>query len=51
MKLILQSSIVFFGTMLAAALIALGEPASVEVQMAQPTAVEVVLASFLDSGS
>jgi hypothetical protein len=35
MKVLLQSSMVFFGTLLAAGLIALGEPARVEVQMVQ----------------
>jgi hypothetical protein len=34
MKLFVQSAIVFFGTLIAAALVALGEPASAEVQMA-----------------
>ena len=33
MKLFVQSAIVFFGTLLAAALVALGQPASAEVQM------------------
>jgi len=32
--LLVQSAIVFFGTLLAAALVALGEPAAAEVQMA-----------------
>ena len=45
MKLFVQSTIVFFGTLLAAALVALGQPASAEVQMAaQP---DVVLVSLL----
>ena len=47
MKLALQSSMVFFGTLLAAALVALGEPASAEVQMAQPGPVDSVLVGFL----
>ena len=34
MKLFIQSAIIFFGTLLAAALVALGEPATAEVQMA-----------------
>lgn len=45
MKLFLQSTMVFFGTLLAAALVALGEPGSAEVQMAtqsQPAAETVV---------
>lgn len=46
MKLLLQTSIVFFGTLLAAALVALGQPASAEVQMAQPAPVEMMLASL-----
>ena len=45
MKLFLQSAIVFFGTLLAAALVALGDPGHAEVQMAtqaQPAAETVV---------
>jgi len=34
MKLFVQTAIVFFGTLLAAALVALGEPGKAEVQMA-----------------
>jgi len=37
MKLFVQSAIVFFGTLLAAALVALGEPGNAEVQMAAQT--------------
>jgi hypothetical protein len=33
MKLLLQSAMIFFGTLLAAALVALGEPGAAEVQM------------------
>jgi len=33
MKLFIQTTIIFFGTLLAAALVALGEPATAEVQM------------------
>jgi hypothetical protein len=33
MKLFIQSTIIFFGTLLAAAVVALGEPARAEVQM------------------
>jgi len=33
MKLFVQSAIVFFGTLIAAALVALGEPANGEVEM------------------
>lgn len=33
MKLLVQTTMVFFGTLLAAALVALGEPAVAEVQM------------------
>jgi hypothetical protein len=37
MKLFLQSAMVFFGTLIAAALVALGEPGSAEVAMASHT--------------
>jgi hypothetical protein len=37
MKLFVQTAIVFFGTLLAAALVALGEPGNAEVQMASVT--------------
>ena len=37
MKLFVQTSIVFFGTLLAAALVALGEPGNAEVQMSMVT--------------
>jgi hypothetical protein len=48
MKLLVQSVMVFFGTLLAAALVALGQPASAEVQMvAQPGPVDTVLVSLL----
>ena len=44
MKLVLQSAIVFFGTLIAAALVALGEPASAEIQMAtQPPPADMVV--------
>jgi hypothetical protein len=44
MKLFVQSTMVFFGTLLAAALVALGQPASAEVQMvAQPDTALVAL--------
>ena len=48
MKLFFQSAIVFFGTLLAAALVALGDPGMAEVQMAlqTPPAAEQVV-SFL----
>jgi hypothetical protein len=51
MKLAVQTIMVFFGTLLAAALVALGEPASAEVQMltaatAAPE-VETVIVSLL----
>jgi hypothetical protein len=43
MKLFVQSTMIFFGTLLAAALVALGEPATAEVQMVQSTpSVELV---------
>lgn len=47
MKLLLQSSMVFFGTLLAAALVALGEPASAEVHMVQPGPVDAMLVGLL----
>lgn len=37
MKHVIQSAMVFFGTLLAAALVALGEPAEAEVQMVVQT--------------
>lgn len=46
MKLFLQTSIIFFGTLLAAALVALGEPASAEVSMVA-AAPETMLVSLL----
>jgi hypothetical protein len=51
MKLVIQSAMVFFGTLLAAALVALGEPGAAEVQMAvqtQPSADMVVSLLGLD---
>ncbi len=36
MKLLLQSAMIFFGTLMAAAVVALGEPAQADVAMAQP---------------
>ena len=48
MKLFVQSTMVFFGTLLAAALVALGQPASAEVQMAQPDAVIVSLLNLAE---
>ncbi len=45
MKLLIHSAIVFFGTLLAAALVALGAPAMAEVEMsaqAHPAAERVV---------
>jgi hypothetical protein len=38
MKLFVQSTIIFFGTLLAAGLVALGEPGTAEVQMAHAPA-------------
>lgn len=49
MKLLLQTTIVFFGTLLAAALVALGQPASAEVQMAQVAPVDVIVAGLFGS--
>lgn len=51
MKLLLQSLIVFFGTLLAAALVAWGEPGTAEVLMAQaPARAGETLVSFLGLG-
>lgn len=44
MKLMIQSAMVFFGTLIAAALVALGEPGEAEVQMAvQPPPADLVV--------
>lgn len=43
MKPFLRSAVVFFGTLLAAALVALGEPGYAEVQMASQGSPEVVV--------
>jgi len=51
MKLFLQTAIVFFGTLMAAALVALGEPGNAEVEMASltaPSAATVVALLGLD---
>ena len=48
MKLLVQSAIVFFGTLLAAALVALGEPGDAEVQIAvQAPPAEVLVAGLV----
>jgi hypothetical protein len=49
MKLILQTAMIFFGTLLAAGLVALGEPGSAEVKMAQadPQSAGTVLVGLL----
>jgi len=46
MKLMLQSAIVFFGSLLAAALVAFGEPGNAEVQMAMQAPPEIVASLF-----
>jgi hypothetical protein len=48
MKLFFQTAVVFFATLLAAALVALGEPGAAEIRMAQaqPSA-DAVLVSLL----
>lgn len=46
MKLFLQTSMIFFGTLLAAALVALGEPANAEVEMVQAPGHELVATLF-----
>lgn len=48
MKLFVQTAIVFFGTLLAAALVALGEPGAAEILMVQaPPSGNTVLVSLL----
>jgi hypothetical protein len=48
MKLAVQTAMIFFGTLLAAGLVALGEPGSAEVQMVQsPAAAGTVFAGLL----
>jgi hypothetical protein len=47
MKLFVQSTMVFFGTLLAAALVALGEPASAEIQMVQAPQADAIVVSLL----
>jgi hypothetical protein len=49
MKLFFQTAIVFFGTLLAAALVAFGEPGQAEVKMVQSAspAADTVLVSLL----
>lgn len=49
MKLIVQTAIVFFGTLLAAALVAFGEPGQAEVAMVTPPP-DTVLVSLLNLG-
>ena len=46
MKLLLQTAIVFFGTLIAAAVVALGEPGNAEVQMALQSPPELVAGLF-----
>jgi hypothetical protein len=47
MKLFVQSTMIFFGTLIAAALVALGAPADAEVQMATQTAPGASVVSLL----
>jgi hypothetical protein len=47
MKLLVQSAMVFFGTLLAAGLVAVGEPASAEVQMVQAPQADAIVVSLL----
>ena len=47
MKLLVQSTMVFFGTLLAAALVALGEPANAEVEMVQAPHSDAIVVSLL----
>ena len=50
MKLFVQSAIVFFGTLIAAALVALGEPATAEVQMAMQAPPPEMVATLFGIG-
>lgn len=50
MKLVLQSVIVLLGTLLAAALVALGEPGNAEVQMAVQAPPSEMLVALLGLG-
>ena len=47
MNFAVQSTIVFFGTLLAAALVALGDPALLELEMARPGPINHMLVSVL----
>ncbi|MCD6076904.1 MAG: hypothetical protein K0R89_842 [Ramlibacter sp.] len=47
MKQFVQSVMVVFGTLLAAALVALGEPATAEVQMLQAPQADAIVVSLL----
>lgn len=51
MKLLLQSAMIFFGTLIAAAVVALGEPAQADVAMAQPAGSLVVELAAGNTGS
>lgn len=44
MKLFLRTSMIFFGTLLAAAVVALGEPASIELEMVGAAPQDVLVA-------
>ena len=46
MKLFVQTAFVFFGTLLAAALVALGEPGNAAVQMAAQTPPAEIVATL-----
>jgi hypothetical protein len=47
MKLFFQTAVVFFGTLLAAALVALGEPGTAEVQLASQTGSSATMVASL----
>jgi hypothetical protein len=47
MKLFLQTTMIFFGTLMAAALVALGEPGAAEVKMVQHAPDHGTLVSLL----
>ena len=46
MKFILQTAMVFFGTLIAAGLVALGEPAAAEVDVVQAPVTSTLVASL-----
>lgn len=55
MKFVVESAVVFFGTLLAAALVAIGEPANAELAFVQgqtvPPSYEAVITHWLDDAT